>query len=62
MFTVVADDTAVPRIISIGNAVENRFEVTSGLSVDDMVVVRGNERLSPGQKITIISQSESASS
>ena len=59
---VVADDTAVPRIISIGNAVENRFEVTSGLSVDDMVVVRGNERLSPGQKITIISQPESASS
>ncbi len=59
---VVADDTAVPRIISIGNAVQNRFEVTSGLSVDDMVVIRGNERLSPGQKITIISQPESASS
>ena len=62
---VVNEDTAVPRIISIGNAVENRFEVTSGLSTGDIVVVRGNERLTPGQKIRIVNQnqeSESASS
>ena len=33
-------------------AIGGRFEVLSGLAVGDQVVVRGNERLRPGQAIT----------
>ncbi|MEM9425076.1 MAG: efflux RND transporter periplasmic adaptor subunit [Pseudomonadota bacterium] len=43
--------TAVPRRIEIGRAIGNAFEVLSGLAVGDEVVVRGNERLRPGQEI-----------
>ena len=51
---VVEDDSVMPRPISIGQASSNRFEVTSGLNNGDTVVIRGNERLSPGQKVTIV--------
>jgi len=39
------------RPVTIGEAVGERFEVTGGLSAGDLVVVRGNERLQPGQPI-----------
>jgi len=51
---IVEDDSVVPRPISIGRASANRFEVTSGLNNGEVAVVRGNERLSPGQKVTIV--------
>ncbi len=43
---------AVRRPVRLGEAIGTRFEVMSGLVVGDIVVVRGNERLRPGQEIT----------
>jgi RND family efflux transporter MFP subunit len=51
MVYVVEDGKAAIRPIKTGNAVGNRFEVTSGLKPGEVVVVRGNERLRPGQAI-----------
>jgi RND family efflux transporter MFP subunit len=49
----VADEgKARPRPITLGVALGDRYEVLSGLQVGDLVVVRGNERLRPGQDIT----------
>ncbi|GGB34436.1 MexH family multidrug efflux RND transporter periplasmic adaptor subunit [Roseibium aquae] len=45
------DGVAEPRSVEIGIALGDRFEVISGLSIGDVVVVRGNERLRPGQPI-----------
>jgi multidrug efflux pump subunit AcrA (membrane-fusion protein) len=49
----VNDDTAEIRPVKLGEAVGGRFEVLDGLKAGDLVVVRGNERLLPGQKIRI---------
>lgn len=46
-----ADGTAQPRTVEIGAALDNGFEVLNGLQPGDEVVVRGNERLRPGQSI-----------
>jgi RND family efflux transporter MFP subunit len=51
MAVVVAGDAAEIRPVRLGDAVGNRFEVIEGLKPGDAVVVRGNERLRPGQKI-----------
>jgi len=48
----VADETAQVRSVSLGEAVGARMEVLSGLEPDDLVVVRGNERLRPDQPVT----------
>jgi hypothetical protein len=48
---VEEDGAARPRTVEIGVAVGDRFEVLGGLSDGDIVVVRGNERLRPGQPI-----------
>lgn len=48
---VVADDKAELRPIRIGAPVGNRFEVVEGLEAGELVVVRGNERLRPGQGV-----------
>lgn len=45
------DGKAMPRTIEIGAALNNSFEVLSGLAEGDEVVIRGNERLRPGQDI-----------
>lgn len=45
------DRVATPRTVQIGVAMGDRFEVLSGLNEGDFVVVRGNERLFPGQPI-----------
>lgn len=50
---VVANDTAAPRMVRLGEAVGNRVEVLDGLKDGDLVVVRGNERLRPGAKVRI---------
>lgn len=42
---------AAPRTIEIGRAIGDAFEVLGGLAPGDEVVVRGNERLRPGQDI-----------
>ncbi len=46
------DGKAAPRQVEVGRSIGSGFEVLSGLSVGDEVVVRGNERLRPGQEIT----------
>ncbi len=48
---VAEDGTAQPRQIEIGAALDEWFEVLGGLKAGDQVVVRGNERLRPGQPI-----------
>jgi RND family efflux transporter MFP subunit len=42
---------AVPRPVKLGDAVGGRFIVLGGLQPGDLVVVRGNERLRPGQMV-----------
>jgi len=48
---VAAEDKAQPRNVTIGVPLGDRYEVIDGLQVGDQVVVRGNERLRPGQDI-----------
>ncbi|MCP4330289.1 MAG: efflux RND transporter periplasmic adaptor subunit [Alphaproteobacteria bacterium] len=50
---IVEDDAANVRPVQLGVAVGGRFEVLQGLEPGDLVVVRGNERLRPGQKVRI---------
>ena len=49
---VAADDQAQPRPVTLGVPLGDRYEVLSGLAPGDLVVVRGNERLRPGQSIS----------
>jgi len=48
----VVDGKAEARTVTLGKAVGVRMEVLSGLNAGELVVVRGNERLSPGQEVT----------
>ncbi len=48
---VVEDGVARLRTVTLGEAVGSRFEVLTGLKAGDQVVVRGNERLRPNQKV-----------
>ncbi|NQU58888.1 MAG: efflux RND transporter periplasmic adaptor subunit [Rhodospirillales bacterium] len=49
---IVEDGAANIRPVKLGEAVGTRFVVLAGLKDGDTVVVRGNERLRPGQKVT----------
>lgn len=53
---VDAEGAAQPRMVEVGEALGDRFEVLSGLTDGDVVVVRGNERLRPGQQIMAMGQ------
>lgn len=48
---IVDGDTVSPRPINLGLATGSRVVVSDGLAEGDLVVVRGNERLRPGQKV-----------
>lgn len=48
---IVKDGTANIRRVKLGKAVGTRFVVLAGLADGDTVVVRGNERLRPGQQV-----------
>jgi len=50
---VIQEDTAEMRRITLGEPTGSRYEVLDGLSEGEQVVVRGNERLRPGDKVTI---------
>ena len=52
VYVAATDGTAQIRPVTLGLAVGNRFEVLSGLEPGTLVVVRGNERLRPGQPIS----------
>ena len=49
---VIEDGKAEMRTVSLGEGIGGRFEVLDGLKPGDLTVVRGNERLRPGQKVT----------
>lgn len=51
MVFVVEDDKVQPRPVVFGQAVGERMEIKSGLKQGEIVVVRGNERLRPGQAV-----------
>ncbi|UCF68971.1 MAG: efflux RND transporter periplasmic adaptor subunit [Acidobacteriota bacterium] len=55
---IVESDTVKAVTIRTGRAVDSRVEVTGELDAGDLVVVRGNERLAPGQKVQIVSELE----
>jgi len=48
---VLVDGKAELRSVTLGETVGTRFTVIAGLKIGDTVVVRGNERLAPGQDI-----------
>jgi RND family efflux transporter MFP subunit len=48
---VAEQDKAQPRPVTLGVPLGDRYEVLDGLQEGDLVVVRGNERLRPGQDI-----------
>lgn len=51
MVYVIHDNKAQPRPVRLGRAVGQRMEIISGLKTGENVVVRGNERLRPGQAV-----------
>ena len=51
MVYVVRNGRAVPRPVQLGDAIGSRFVVRAGLAPGDLAVVRGNERLRPGQPV-----------
>ena len=55
------EGTAQPRTVEVGVAMDTWFEVLRGLDVGDTVVVRGNERLRPGQPIEPMPNGDGAS-
>jgi len=46
------DGKALVRPVRLGEAMGSRLIVEGGLAAGDLVVVRGNERLRPGQNIS----------
>ena len=48
---LVVDGQVKPRDVKLGDAVGGRYVVLGGLEPGDIVVIRGNERLRPGQAI-----------
>ena len=48
---VVVNGKVQPRPVQVGDGTGDRFVVHDGLAPGDMVVVRGNERLRPGQDV-----------
>ena len=53
VYAVNADSAAEIRPVELGEAVGPRFEVLHGVTAGERVVVRGNERLRPGQTVRI---------
>jgi len=50
---IVANNRANIREVRLGTAVSGRFEVLEGLAPGDLVVVRGNERIRPGEPVRV---------
>ena len=48
---VVKGRTVEKRVVTLGRAAGNRFEVLKGLKPGDIVAIRGNEKLRPGQTV-----------
>ena len=48
---VVEEEKAIIKPLKLGDGVGNRFIVLGGIQEGDTVVIKGNERLRPGQKV-----------
>ena len=48
---IVKDNKVQIRPLKLGEAVNNRFIVYSGVSLNELSVIKGNERLRPGQEV-----------
>jgi len=55
---VVKEDEAQIKPVKLGDGVGDRFIVLSGLEVGEIIVIKGNERLRPGQKVNPIPAKE----
>lgn len=53
VYVVGEDQKAQLRPVQLGEAVNGRFEVLSGLKAGEQAVIRGNERLQPGAPVKI---------
>ena len=51
---VVTDGVVQPRPVAIGRSEGHRFEIVQGLGPGEIVVIRGNEQLRPGQAVDVI--------
>ena len=60
VFRVAKGDVAERVAVRLGNGNSDRIEVLGSLAVGDRVIVRGGERLRPGQVVTIMTTSASA--
>ena len=54
VFVVDDDGKAQPRPVSLGEGIGSRFVVRRGLVPGELVVVRGNEQLRPGQAVRLV--------
>jgi len=54
VFVVDANNQAQQVTVTVGTGQGDDIEVLGGLSAGDRVVIRGNERLQPGQAVTIL--------
>ena len=50
---VVRDNKALPRPVTLGISSGNRIAITQGLQANEAVIIRGNERITPGQAVKI---------
>ena len=53
---IVKEEKAQIKPVKLGDGVGNRFIVLGGIEVGDITVVKGNERLRPGQKVAPIKE------
>ncbi|MSO70511.1 MAG: efflux RND transporter periplasmic adaptor subunit [Alphaproteobacteria bacterium] len=53
---VLKDGKAEERQVVLGAAVRDRLVVKSGLNAEELVIVRGNEQLRPGQTVRVAAQ------
>ena len=58
---IAAEGKANIRPVEIGTAVGGRFEIISGVVSGELAVIRGNERLRPGQDVTVAGADAGAS-
>ena len=50
---VVRDNKALPRPVTLGISSGSRIVITQGLQANEAVIIRGNERITPGQVVKI---------
>ena len=50
---IVKEEVAEIRPLKLGDAVGNRFIVLDGVKANEIAVIKGNERLRPGQNVNI---------